>query len=80
MLREWVVKGCTTAGIGCLECKQPVIDAILAEQQPWRERAEPLLANPKRVIEIVDAGTDRARKVAQATMVDVREAMGLNYR
>jgi tryptophanyl-tRNA synthetase len=79
-LREWVVKGCTTAGIGCLECKQPVIDAIIAEQQPWRERAEPLLTNPKRVIEIVDAGTDRARKVAQATMVDVREAMGLNYR
>ena len=38
--QEWVVKGCTTAGIGCLDCKQPVIDAIVAEQQPWRERAE----------------------------------------
>ncbi len=51
--RDWVVKGCTTAGIGCLECKQPVIDAIIAEQQPWRERAEQYLANPKQVHWIV---------------------------
>jgi tryptophanyl-tRNA synthetase len=79
-VRDWVVKGCTSAGIGCLECKQPVIDAIIAEQQPWRERAEALLAQPKKVQWIVEAGTERARKVAQETMRDVREAMGLNYR
>ena len=78
-MREWVVKGCTTAGIGCLECKQPVIDAMLAEQKPWRERAESLLANPKQVHWIVEMGTERARTVAKATMKDVREAMGLNY-
>jgi tryptophanyl-tRNA synthetase len=77
--RDWVMKGCTTAGIGCLECKQPVIDAILREQQPWRERAEPYLADPKRVHRIVDAGTDRAREVARETMRDVRTAMGLAY-
>ena len=78
-VKEWVVKGCTTAGIGCLECKQPVIDAILAEQQPWRERAEQYLSNPKQVHWIVEMGTERARTVARQTMKDVREAMGLGY-
>ena len=77
--RDWVVQGCTTAGIGCLDCKQPVIDAILAEQQPWRERAEAYLANPKQVHWIVEMGTERARTVARQTMKDVREAMGLAY-
>jgi tryptophanyl-tRNA synthetase len=77
--RDWVVKGCTTAGIGCLECKQPVIDAIVAEQKPWRERAEAYLADPKKVHWIVEMGTERARTVAKQTMRDVRVAMGLNY-
>ena len=77
--RDWVVKGCTTAGIGCLDCKQPVIDAIVREQQPWRERAEAYLSNPKQVHWIVEMGTERARTVARQTMKDVREAMGLNY-
>jgi tryptophanyl-tRNA synthetase len=78
--RDWVVKGCTTAGIGCLECKQPVIDAMLAEQAVWRERAQPYLDRPQVLREIVDAGCARARAVAQETMRDVREAMGLGYR
>jgi tryptophanyl-tRNA synthetase len=78
--KDWVVKGCTTAGIGCLECKQPVIDAILAEQKPWRERAEAYLADPKKVHWIVEMGTERARTVARQTMKDVRSAMGLAYR
>ncbi len=77
--QDWVVKGCTTAGIGCLDCKQPVIDAIIKEQQPWRERAESYLANPKQVHWIVEMGTERARTVARQTMKDVRGAMGLNY-
>lgn len=77
--KDWVWKGCTTAGIGCLDCKQPVIDAMLKEQQPWRERAEPYLTNPKRVHWIVEVGTERARSVARNTMKDVRSAMGLNY-
>ncbi len=78
--QDWVVKGCKSAGIGCLDCKQPVIDAILAQQQPWRERAEQYLANPKQVHWIVEMGTERARTVARQTMKDVREAMGLAYR
>ena len=77
--QNWVVKGCKSAGIGCLDCKQPVIDAIVKEQQPWRERAEKYLANPKQVHWIVEMGTERARTVAKQTMKDVRAAMGLNY-
>ena len=77
--QEWVVKGCTSAGIGCLDCKQPVIDAIVQEQQPWRERAAAYTANPKQVHWIVEMGTERARTVARQTMKDVRDAMGLGY-
>ena len=77
--REWVQKGCRTAGIGCLECKQPVIDAMLAEQAPWRERAQPFLDRPEQLRDIVGDGCARARRVAQQTMRDVREAMGLEY-
>ena len=77
--RQWVAAGCTTAGIGCLDCKQPVIDAIVKEQAPWRERAAAYTANPKQVHWIVEMGTERARTVARQTMKDVREAMGLGY-
>jgi len=77
--KDWVVKGCTTAGIGCLDCKQPVIEAIQREQAPWRERAEAYLANPKQVHWIVEVGTERARTVARETMREVRSAMGLSY-
>jgi tryptophanyl-tRNA synthetase len=78
--QDWAAKGCTSAGIGCVECKRPVIDAIVKQQQPWRERAEPYLRDPQKVRDIVAAGTDRAREVAQDTMQDVRQAMGLRYR
>ncbi len=77
--RQWVTTGCTSAGIGCLECKQPVIDGILKEQQPMLERAEEYVSHPALVRDILDSGTDRARTVARATMSDVRQAMGLNY-
>ncbi len=77
--QAWAAQGCRSAGIGCLDCKQPVIDAILREQAPWRERAEAYLANPKQVQWIVEMGTERARTVARQTMKDVRGAMGLAY-
>ena len=77
--QDWVVKGCTTAGIGCLECKQPVIDAIIAEQQPIMERAQKFIDDPVLVRNIVADGCDRARKATAETMRDVREAMGLDY-
>jgi tryptophanyl-tRNA synthetase len=77
--REWVQTGCKSAGIGCLECKQPVIDAVLKEQEPMRERAQGYLDDPTLVRNIIEDGCDRARKMAAETMRDVREAMGLGY-
>jgi tryptophanyl-tRNA synthetase len=77
--QDWVVKGCTTAGIGCLECKQPLIDAIIKEQVPLHERAQKFLDDPTLVRNIVADGCERARKLAEETMRDVRSAMGLAY-
>ncbi|MFZ6644549.1 tryptophan--tRNA ligase [Undibacterium sp. TJN25] len=77
--REWVANGCRSAGIGCLECKQPVIDGILKEQEPMRERAQQYLDDPSLVRAIIADGCEKARKLAQETMRDVREAMGLSY-
>ena len=77
--RDWAHKGCTTAGIGCLDCKQPVIDAIIAEQRPLHERAQKYLDDPSLVRAIVADGCERARKLAEETMRDVRDAMGLSY-
>ena len=77
--REWVMKGCTSAGIGCLECKQPVVDAVLAEQEPMHERAQQYVDDPSLVRAIVADGCEKARKLAQETLREVRQAMGLNY-
>ena len=77
--KEWVQQGCRSAGIGCLECKQPVIDAVLQEQKPIRERAEKYLADPTLVRSIIADGCEKARKLAQETMREVRQAMGLDY-
>ena len=77
--KQWVDQGCKSAGIGCLECKQPVIDAILVEQQPMFERAQKYLDDPSILRSIIADGCDKARKVAQETMREVREAMGLAY-
>ena len=77
--RDWVQMGCVSAGIGCLECKQPVIDAIIKEQEPMHERAQQYLDDPSLVRAIIADGCDQARKLAQETMRDVREVMGLSY-
>ena len=78
--KSWVQQGCRSAEIGCLDCKQPVIDAVLAEQAPIRERAVEYLENPDMVRSIVADGCDHARDVARETLEDVREAIGLVYR
>jgi tryptophanyl-tRNA synthetase len=77
--KKWAHDGCTTAGIGCLDCKQPVIEAIQAELAPMRERAQAYLDDPTLVRNIVADGCEKARKLAEETMRDVREAMGLTY-
>jgi tryptophanyl-tRNA synthetase len=78
--RQWVEQGCTTAGIGCLDCKGPLIDSVLVEQQPMRERAQQFEENPDLVKSIVAEGCEKARSQARATLDEVRSAMGLDYR
>jgi tryptophanyl-tRNA synthetase len=77
--KAWVQKGCTSASIGCLECKQPVIEAINAELAPMRERAQPYLDDPTLVKSIAADGCEKARRLATETMRDVREVMSLIY-
>ena len=77
--RRWVVEGCKSAGIGCLECKQPVIDGIIKELKPMRERAAPFEEDPMLVRNILADGCEKARDVAEETMRDVRDAMGLSF-
>jgi tryptophanyl-tRNA synthetase len=74
-----VRQGCTSASIGCLDCKQPVIEGVLKEQEPMRERARHYEENPQLVKDIVADGCERARHLARETMRDVRGAMGLGY-
>ena len=75
--RTWVRAGCTSAGIGCLECKQPVIDAVLREQGPMKERAQKYIDDPTLVTSILADGCAKASRLAEETMRDVRDAMGL---
>src|SRR3989344_377255 len=77
--KEWVQNGCKTAGIGCIECKQPAIDGELVELKPIHERAAQYAEDPTLVRNVVAEGCERARKLARETMREVREAMGLNY-
>lgn len=76
-VQQWVVRGCTTAGIGCLECKAPLIDSIIAEQKPIIERAEYFANNPALTQNIIEESTQRARETAQKTLKEVRIAMGI---
>jgi tryptophanyl-tRNA synthetase len=78
-VKSWVQTGCRSAGIGCIECKQPVIDGVLAEQKPMHERARMYEEDPQLVRNIIADGCEKARKLAQETMRDVREAIGIDY-
>ncbi|WP_339802612.1 tryptophan--tRNA ligase [uncultured Marinobacter sp.] len=78
--REWVQDGCRNAGIGCLDCKKPVIEAIIEEQRPIHERAKEYESNPDLVHAIIEEGCERARDAARETLDDIRSAMGLDYR
>ena len=79
-VKSWVIKGCKSASIGCVDCKGPLIDSVLKEQQPVRERALEYLSNPESVQAVIDEGSERAREVARDTLEEVKNAMGLNYR
>jgi tryptophanyl-tRNA synthetase len=72
---EWVRTGCTTAGIGCIECKAAMADNLIKWIEPVRARRVEYEQNPKRVLQILDAGSAQARKSAQQTMQRVRDSI-----
>lgn len=76
-VKDWVKSGCRSAGIGCLECKQPVIDAVLAELIPIQQRAQEYAEQPELLRTIINDGCERARDVARETLEEVRHAMSL---
>lgn len=78
-VKSWVQAGCKSASIGCIECKQPVIDGVVNELRPIQERAAEYAQDPTLVKSIVAEGCERARKLARETMREVRDVMGLNY-
>ncbi len=75
--RSWVNEGCRTAGIGCLDCKKPLIEKIVEEVRSFRRRAQEFEDNPELVRSIVAEGADKAREAARQTLDDVRRAMHL---
>jgi tryptophanyl-tRNA synthetase len=79
-VRDWAQEGCRSAGIGCLDCKQPVIEGVLAELRPFQERAAEYENDPSLVRSVLNEGTQAARELADETMDEVRRAMGLVYR
>jgi tryptophanyl-tRNA synthetase len=78
--KQWIREGCTSAGIGCVDCKKPLIDEVLEEQKPMRERARQYEDSPDLVRSIVAEGCEEARVIARATIEEVRQAIGLDYR
>ena len=78
--KAWVQQGCRSAGIGCVECKGPVIEAVLAELKPIRERAQEYIDDPGAVRSVIAEGCEAARDIAEETLDEVKKAMGLAYR
>jgi len=75
--RTWAAAGCRSAGIGCLECKKPLIDKVVAEASAMRARAEEYEQNPELVRAILAEGSEKAREAARETLDEVRRAMHL---
>lgn len=78
-VKEWVQVGCRSAGIGCIDCKRPVIDAVNAELTPIQENIKEYESDFGSVKRIVTEGSEAARDEAMKTLNEVREAMGLDY-
>ena len=78
-VREQLAAGCRSAGIGCLDCKRPLIDAVMEEQVALYERARPYEEDPGQVRAIMDEGCARAEAVAAETLREVRDVVGTVY-
>ena len=77
--RDWVNEGCRSASIGCVDCKQPLIESLLKEQAEIAERAQPYIEDPTLVRNIIADGCEKARETADETMEQVRSTMNLDY-
>lgn len=77
--KDWAENGCRSASIGCIDCKQPLIDALLVEQAEIKERAAPYIEDPTLVRNIIADGCEKARETADETMEQVRSNMNLDY-
>jgi tryptophanyl-tRNA synthetase len=75
--KQTLAQGCRSAGIGCLDCKKPLIDRVVAETHAMHERAAPYVQDPKRIDAVLEAGAEKARATARATMAEVRQVMNL---
>jgi tryptophanyl-tRNA synthetase len=75
--QAWVRQGCTTAGIGCVDCKNKLADNMRAHFAPYLAKRAEILARPRYVADVLEAGAAKARKIAQETMREVREKLGL---
>ena len=76
--KAWVTEGCKTAGIGCIDCKKPVIDAVITELEPMQVRVKDYEQQPELVRKVIEEGNCKARAIAQQTMQEVRQVMSLN--
>lgn len=78
-VQEWVKTGCASAGIGCLDCKKPLIDAINVEQACFAEKAKPFIEDRNLVKNILADGAEKAVEIAHQTLEQVKEVMHLDY-
>lgn len=79
-VKNWVQEGCKTAGIGCLDCKRPLIDSVQAELKPIQERARGYSEDRQLVRKIAAEGRELASELARETLDEVRQAIGIQYR
>ena len=78
-LKSWVVQGCRQASIGCVDCKRPLIEGIQKELQPIQQNIKDYESDLSGIKRIASEGSERAREEAEKTLIEVREAMGLDY-
>ncbi len=79
LIQTWASEGCRSAGIGCLDCKQPVIEAVQKELDPIRARAKEYRGDRQKLKLILREGSEAAREIARETLDDVVESMRFAY-
>ncbi len=78
-VKSWVQTGCKTAGIGCIECKRPVIDAVTNELASIQSSIKDYESDLGSVKRIVSEGSENAREQAAKTLEEIKEAMNIDY-